>query len=282
MESNDLKEKILADIQKTGFVTELHIVRILEDHGWSVTHSSTYVDRDENISREIDIKVYKTEKIEDNLRFTFQLFIESKKSDRPWVIFSTSNKMRSGWRIMHSGSNYRTKFGNTHLNMFSVHMSEDSNPRGIFNRVGKAFHEMGKGPTEKSTIYAAVMSATKAAHHFKEAENEDQLHLFNPSDRTEISIYIPVVIVNGRLFEAYNSVSKEIAVDEVNHIPVELHYSSPKYSKSVYGVTYFPEVITFDYLPEFLKKIEEWRIQLSIDFRKDYLKAEEEFRVNET
>jgi hypothetical protein len=86
--NEELKRKIMEDIKKTGFITELEIGSLLLRNGWRVGHSSSYNDKDLEKAREIDIIAYKgfyNEEID--FRFGIQLIFEIKKTSRHWVIF---------------------------------------------------------------------------------------------------------------------------------------------------------------------------------------------------
>ena len=71
---DELKKKILKDIEKTGFVTELKAVSLLIENDWVTEHSSTYEDKDNNISREIDIVASKVKYINE-LGFTLTIYL---------------------------------------------------------------------------------------------------------------------------------------------------------------------------------------------------------------
>src|SRR5688572_29512818 len=125
---DELEKKILEDIEKTGFVTELKTVSMLIDHGWRTQHSSTYEDKDNNISREIDIVASKVEYIKElGFRLVFYLIVETKKSERPWIIFTTDRRFATlGWSIMHKGYNDKKKEnlpdgGHFHSTVFDIY-----------------------------------------------------------------------------------------------------------------------------------------------------------------
>ncbi len=106
---DDLEKKILDDIQKTGFASELRVISALLEQGWNTDHGETYEDKDENKSREIDITASKPAyDPQVAFRFNFTLVIEVKRSEQPWIVFTTDRKMKAaGWRIMHKSRNDR-------------------------------------------------------------------------------------------------------------------------------------------------------------------------------
>jgi hypothetical protein len=56
MTLNDLHNKILAEIDKTGFPLELRLSKYLNDEGYLVANNIYYVDFDEGKGRELDFR----------------------------------------------------------------------------------------------------------------------------------------------------------------------------------------------------------------------------------
>jgi hypothetical protein len=258
---SELRTKILNDIEKTGFVTELRAFSTLMSHGWSCEHSTTFEDKDENCSREIDIVATKTEFIEDiGLQVVMHLVVEVKKANRPWIIFTTQPDLHTvGWRILSKAQNLYYSKENTLVPILNIDCIESGNPRELRSRVGKAFHELEKEHKEKSQIYSALISASKAAYYFSVRYGFEERKEFMPFQRSQIEIFIPVVLMNGKLVEVYSNSDHEIEVIEQKYIPVELRYSSPSYRKGDWDIEFFPDVVTHDYFKEYLETMEGWR-----------------------
>lgn len=53
--TDDLKAKLLKNLEETGYPLELQVGGILSKYGWRVDHNSYYIDEDEQKGREIDI-----------------------------------------------------------------------------------------------------------------------------------------------------------------------------------------------------------------------------------
>ncbi|UVM36374.1 hypothetical protein LOY28_16740 [Pseudomonas sp. B21-017] len=64
--NTELIKKIIDDLEKSGFSTELQARRIFQDSGWSVNAGYGYLDKDENKSREIDILATKVKSSKHN------------------------------------------------------------------------------------------------------------------------------------------------------------------------------------------------------------------------
>lgn len=265
----ELEEKILKDIEKTGFVTELKAVSLLIEKGWSAEHSTTYEDKDENRSREIDIIASKVEYVKElGFRLTIYLVVEVKKSERPWIIFTTDKKFRTpGWAQIHNGYNTskwekyaEMKEGGYYSTVFDLDCISRKSPRENVFRIGKAFHELEKSPNDKSNIYSALICSGKAAKYFCDRYNYgDQPKDFELDTETDLSLFLPTVVLDGHLFEVYNGSSGEMKVKKESYIPVEMKYSSPNYRDGNWDIDFFPDVVTFDYLSTYIDNIESWR-----------------------
>lgn len=266
MSKEELKNKILQDLKKTGFINELKLVDLLSTRGWTTQHSRTYLDRDESKSREIDI-VASLRKFNLELGFglDLNLVVEVKKSKNPWIVFTTKSSIADpGWRIIHSGTNFQRVFttANPLLEstppVFNLSSLIDYSPRQGIQNIGRAFHEFNKNPTDKSTIYGALMSASKAALHISKPVLDKPIQDFEPGQSTYVSIFLPTVVLDGTLYEAKNDELGKISLDETNFVPMELHYSSPNYSHFQHGITLFPDMVCLDHFETHLEKTELW------------------------
>jgi hypothetical protein len=85
--------KILQELQKTGYPTEIVSASLMQWRGWGVIHNPTYLDDSEDRSREFDIRAYKSFDFEDG-RFSIGVYLitECKKSEKPWVFFMTPER----------------------------------------------------------------------------------------------------------------------------------------------------------------------------------------------
>lgn len=84
----EAKQEILREIQKTGFVLEFQVSRILDKHKWHVINSRYYIDDITNVEREIDIIAYKVREIDGRSYYTV-LVVSCKKSDSHLWAFLT-------------------------------------------------------------------------------------------------------------------------------------------------------------------------------------------------
>ncbi|KFF21563.1 hypothetical protein [Chryseobacterium sp. JM1] len=272
----DLKKKILDDIELTGFVSELQVNSLLIKKGWSTRHSETYEDKDYNKSREIDIIATKTYYDEESkLHVEFQLVIDVKRmKKRPWVVFSVEkrNNTSQGWRILSTGHNNTTNNGGKFKSgLFTKGEVDTNNFKKNIKNYGIAFHESFKPPNEISKVYESLIGVCKAAWHKKEKYSYDKkFEEFDLKEETEIYIFIPVVVLDGNLFEVKLDEKGEIELNEKELIQVQLSYSSPNYSTS--DLIFFPDIVTTDKLADYLEKSEKWFKGMTKEFKNTILK----------
>ena len=91
------EDNIIEELVKTGFPTEIVSASIMQGRGWFVLHNPSYFDSDASKSREFDIRAYRQERKEISGTPGFAaagiyLVTECKKSEKPWVFFTTPEK----------------------------------------------------------------------------------------------------------------------------------------------------------------------------------------------
>lgn len=220
-----MRNKVLDDIKKTGYPTELMVASLFEAAGWYCTENEYYIDQDENKGREIDIRANKNA-TGGRICVWSMLSVEVKKSDKPWIIF-TSNK-----RFLEPGGyGLLNHCHNVNSDLLTYENIMDEHPSCSQLRLGRKEYVAFSSTPQ---IFSAILSATKAgieAHRLAEAYKE----AYN-ADSYDVSFYTPLVVVNGNLFEAYLDDQGEMCVEEKNHIAFRLNYASPSYDKSRYLV----------------------------------------------
>ncbi|WP_218939929.1 hypothetical protein, partial [Bacillus thuringiensis] len=84
----------------------------------------------------------------------------------------------------------------------------------VQSRLGKSFYEGFSGNGSRDDIFKALSGSVKALEHYKESS------LASKDQSTDIIIdyYIPLIIIDGPLFEAYLDDKGEIQLEEVEYI----------------------------------------------------------------
>jgi len=245
------KEKLLEDIQKTGFPLELNIANKFMENNWSIKHSAYYIDKDEKKGREIDLNssIYLNEKIQDTyIEIVFSLIIEIKKAtSKPWVIFTTERDERIEniltKNIVSSGFNIETP------TIFGVFHNKGTK---LNDKIGRSFYEGFSGNGSRDDIYKALAGTIKALHHFKESSSAHD----KTTDRL-IEYFEPIIVVDGNLFEAYIDDKDKINLQEAEYIQAEFEYLSPNYNNEYDYTTNYVHIMKTEYLDTFIKEKEQ-------------------------
>lgn len=246
--SEDLKKKIINDIKKTGFPLELEISKQFTTRGWSVSHSSYYIDRDEHKGREIDLitDIHKSEFIGKNkeyLEVNFSLIIEIKQAnEKPWVIFQTKAS-RFEWV-----SGFPRIFKSEGFKIKKHEIARILAKYGSQNKeyLGRSFYEAFTGNGGRDDIFKALSGTVKALNHFHESCS---VHEANGNGDRLLYLYEPVVVIKGKLFEATLNDNLELNINEVDYSQVNFNYLSPNYEERRYVV----HIVTSNQLTNFIE-----------------------------
>ncbi|MGC6767757.1 hypothetical protein [Enterococcus sp. LJL51] len=244
---NELLKKIKEEIEKSGYPTELRTNKKFQSKYWQTTENSYYIDQDENKGREIDLEAHKSKssKNSDKITVWSKLSVEIKKSEKPWVIF-TSNKKRfdtGGYGLLNHKHNI-----NRELLSYEDIMKE--HPSSSFKRLGRSeFIPFTKGSPQ---IFDSLLSSVKSCI---EVHRSDSDHKEAASENSfDIIFYSPLIVVDSRLFESHLEDDGEITIDETEHIVYSFNYASPNYQSKQYLV----DVVTLSGLENYLEKQNSW------------------------
>ncbi|MBB6632617.1 hypothetical protein [Cohnella thailandensis] len=264
--TEDLKDNILKELLKTGYPFELQVSNFFSKNSWSLDHNSYFIDKDENKGREIDLiaGIHRKNSGEKHyIELNWKLLIEIKQSnDKPWVVFSTRP------------SSFEKMLAFPKIKNYSGFSAPYNKIHGIFNsfgtklgtRIGRSYYEAMAGNNKRDDIYKALSGVVKATSFVAESREKDL-----SSDRL-FYYYEPIIIFNGKLFEAYLNDEEAIEVTQVDYMQVSFNYLSPNYDKGRYIV----QIVTTDYLSKFLEETE-----LKVNNIYDRLKKLEEEHISE-
>jgi hypothetical protein len=283
-----LEEKIKEDVQLTGFPTEIVSASRMLQRAWHVGHNPSFLDEDENKNREFDIWATKDKDVAqfpvNGLLLSICLLAECKKSNYPWVFFTTPEKHYSFilGTVIKWGLHEKQVFSSNHMFVSnSEPIISDIELREFHHyfqkpRLARTFYEAFKGGRKKlnreatggelesqeatehiKTIYGAVMSAVKATLFHDKDERKDNW----------LRIYYPVVIFSGKMFEAQVDSNKRVALLPAKHLQLSFSYKMPVASSkeragglSTIWTNYHEfivDIVHEDYLDEFLQVIED-------------------------
>ena len=175
------------------------------------------------------------------------LFLECKKSEKPWVIFTSRS---TPYDLMVTDLPHE---GFDPLDMLDTQKDIDDcviefqdkiHPLWKSERIGRTSyeglkHKSGSGNVN-NTIFSALTTAVKATI----AGRKDK---FGAGSDFDACYYYPMIILDGRLFEAYLQ-SGEIQVREVNSVMFSFYYQSRQYKREQFIVPILTEGALKDFL----------------------------------
>jgi hypothetical protein len=263
--NEEMQKKIVADLEKAGFRAEMQAMRTLLSRKWHCAGSSSYMDKDDRKSREIDITAHHWMKKDigqgKNIISYFHVVAEVKKSERPWVVFGRrlpegSGERQDAWdNLVHCEGprEWKPKLVKS--------LSEES----LLNRtafLGYGIHESFKGPEQPSRWYPAFLACCKAAEWTLESSTEharDESEYASSELMSACFTFVqPVIILDGILVSAKLGESGEISVAEAKEVALRFAYNSPQYERASYRV----DIVRLPNLATYLKHCELRQMQV--------------------
>lgn len=246
MPRNDEKKNIIKEINKTGFPLELRVSKFLHDKGYHVANNLYFIDQDEGKGREVDMRALKNYEFKSGGKTYFIrhcLLIECKKSaEKPWIIFTSPKTIYDShfFFLQCRGVKKIIKW----VDYGVPAKMEKIHPFSISERRGRSFFEPFKSDKEGKTIYESLIKSVKAAIAMRDNE-------FGAKS-TSVCIYYPIVILDGKLYEAYLDDRNKIAPQKADSIMVSFFYESPKYQDERFIVP----IVTERYLSTFCSDLD--------------------------
>lgn len=201
--NNDMRDKIITWLGTQGYPLEMTVASALREVGFDVSQGEYYDDPETKTQREIDVIARKGD---DYGLLEISIVVECKKStEKPWVLF-TSDKHASGKNIFFSyaimSELAREKLSKLVIDRLAWDMQWlKKNERTAYG-MAVAFAS-GEDPA-----YKAVLGALKASI----SQNRIQS---NSGYVRSLRFIFPVVVLDGKLFEAYIDTGGNIVVQEV-------------------------------------------------------------------
>lgn len=260
----DFQQKIMDELDRTGYPTELVAASMMQQRGWGVIHNPSYLVGDQ--PREFDIRAYRSWRVTHGTgSFTIgvYLIVECKKSKHPWVFFTSPReedevdpahliKSRSmPAHILWSDQQDRPPIVSDSFMRAQHHYFQRQ-------RWARTYYEPFKHQetaSHSSLLYGAVLSAIDAA-------------LFHYYDRSLVlqrhqAIYYPIIVFSGNLFEAEVDAAKKIQLRRAQHIQLLHHRIEPASANDRWSErsgsrlhVFLVDVVHEDYLGEFLTLVE--------------------------
>jgi hypothetical protein len=256
---NDFFEKVKADLKKSGFPLEAHVLNICSAKNTGRMPSLKYKYMDK--VREIDLLAfYETidlapQKQSIPQHTSTNLIIECKKSEsKPWVFLSSPaysfDKILSSLKYFSDLDSHFALRGLPPLlaqiypKIKKSHYADASLPRCF------SYYEAFKGPDKPSEIYAAIESVTNyLSYRYQSRANRPE------EAGTFSEFYLPIVVLEGRLFEA--SISEtDIDLHERSHLQLRTWRSE------AHNDLFVIDIVTRDKFPKFFDDLEQFHNEI--------------------
>lgn len=172
MQDKDINN-LITGIQKTGFILEYQVSKILEQNGWAVLNNRYYIDDLKNIEREIDILAYKST-LKEDIRFYTCLIISTKKDKNCIWSFLTKDLDKNNPNInfypIANWSNEKAidyMLKNFDFKEFELNIKNNKNLKFLYELDQQifAFQEMNEingNPQDSKNIYNSIITIIKA------------------------------------------------------------------------------------------------------------------------
>jgi len=255
----DLEERIIKDMQKTGFPLEIAAGTLFSEKGWKVSHQVLFYDEDERKSRKIDFLAHRA--VAKSFRsfkgLLYDIVVECKKSDKPWIFYTPQSPS------LREERNFST------LLYLKILSKPKMSPKQITSMLAHN-HYIAKEPTDriaqasyiafiseegKDQIFTAVNQVPKALRYFMHVgESTIGFDVI----RNALVVYYPVVVFDGKMYECILEEGKP-QLKEANYV---------KYHTSFFGVTresdnekasegFLIDFVTKDFLPTYIEWLNE-------------------------
>lgn len=168
MDLPEIETKIIADLKKSGFYSEMKALECFKEKRWIATGVTSFFDLDENKSRESDISAYicRIEELDGETiaNSYFHIVAEVKKSEKPWIVFKEvpywDFKLAEGWGSVVFKAGFPK--GEKILKPLTTALLKNSLSKRL-GWIGAGMHEFSKKPDQPSRWYSSLVSVCKAA-----------------------------------------------------------------------------------------------------------------------
>jgi hypothetical protein len=220
----DIITKLREWLNTQGYPLEMRVAQEFQSSGFVVTQSQYYADPESSTQREIDVIARKEGEWADYFLLSIQFAISCKyATKRPWIVFSSDVRYSSG---VLEGAFVPSTAGA----LFNKRLWVTSDYTSL--KLLKAHVRRGYNVTEGFTTgvdvpFQAVMSAMKYADSVA-AATDLQKETVKGKQVVYASLVCPVVVISGKLFEAYLDLDRSLQVSEIQRASIRWGYPLSK------------------------------------------------------
>jgi len=254
LSNQDLNKKILIDLHKSGFHSEMIALQRFVSAGWDTTGAASYFDLDEGKTREIDIRAHISfyDKLSHNCSVSnyYQIVAEVKKRKKPWIVFNVGSQdvgdflgIFDGWQNLIFCEDMICQ---THV------IARAINESSLYQRLGwrgSGIHECFTKPEDPSKWYSAFIAVCKASESALKANSREKSGNNKTEKSPHMFFVMPVVILDGQLLSAKLDKENEILLEEIKYAAFDFDFKTKEYTRSRYRI----DLVVLDNLSEYLE-----------------------------
>lgn len=266
----DNDKKLLGDIKKTGFPTELKVGSIFQKNDWYIRHSTYYIDIDNNEEkeREIDISaINEREFIVNNkaCKIIHHLICEVKKTDdgKPWIIFTTKKNPEEDdlkYVKVRGYGDYSFKL-NENETIFSKSRIHRNSLMGEINRIGRTYFvyiKNKKTQNNNKQIISALYSTIKALEKYFYGshplyQRKEIRNVKYKEYNVILEVIEPIIILEGPLYEAYLNGKGDLVLEKASSTIISFNHLCETDQNN-----YLVEVVSLEFLINILSLKDNW------------------------
>jgi hypothetical protein len=208
-DTKDIKNTIRNYLSEHGYPLEMFVAKEFRKAGFEVYQSSMYIDQETGKNRELDVIAYYP-RVLGEIHFNFKVIIECKYAKNPWILFSGENK---GFEDLKIDSFYCCNYaGSEMLNRLTL--EDNFNEKTWFKlnlKLGYGLTEAIYSTREKEKVQTTYKAITTLINSLKHERAKD-----NAYTQKTFDVFVPVIVMQGKLFECYLNESNEVEVNEIN------------------------------------------------------------------
>lgn len=200
--NSSIEDRIKKWLEEQGYPLEMDVARAFRERSFAVQQAEFYPDPETGDSREIDVVARLRAEYERRL-LELVFPVECKRAtSKPWLIFTDrSIRLAGPARVMQRAT---SKAGREFLRLLKGNRSIQQT--GLFSLPKRPGYRLTEAFTSgRDWAYDALMGVTSAARGFADVAGE----------RKVASIYFPLIVVEGRLFECYTDGPDSMNITEV-------------------------------------------------------------------
>lgn len=246
--SGNLLARISKELIKSGFPVELRSGYAFERREWGVENNFIFEDQDTSVHRELDVLACDAPAVFQNKScLTFYVFVECKKSEKPWVFFPANSSTENSRRILALSSMFRYGGKEWPRDKYNsiIHKMQDASHYSTMP-VSSWYTEVFTKKGEEHDILDAISKIAKAKAYVMEGTDEKE----NARDPPFIFIAYCLIVLDGVIINASPGGGR-LQPREAQHVVLSVNYGSPKVRDHI-----LIDVVREGYLNKYLKLIE--------------------------